>query len=81
MTKENLMKLTKVIEKLPPDLEKQVFDFANFLLQKEKVKKVPTKQKKLKLDWAGGLNDIKNTSDVFDMQRLALDWWGKDVSR
>ena len=41
-----------LIDQLPPEYQRELQDFAEFLLQRAKAKK---KKEKLKLDWRGGL--------------------------
>ena len=57
---------------LPPQLQEEVADFVNFLLER----KVYRKRKKLRLSWAGGLQDIKDQYTSLDLQKKALEWWG-----
>jgi hypothetical protein len=44
----------------------------DFLLQKA-IKKTG---KKLKLDWAGGLKEYRDTYTSLELQRKNLEWWG-----
>jgi hypothetical protein len=67
-----MTELNEVLEELPPDLQKEVYDFANFLL-KTKVKR---KQKKLRLSWAGGLREFRDQYTSLDLQKKAFEWWG-----
>ena len=48
--------IEEVIKQLPLELKQEVMDFTQFLLEKH----APKKGKKLKLDWAGGLEEYKN---------------------
>jgi hypothetical protein len=65
-------KLENVVRELPPDLQQEVLDFAEFLQQK----KAPKKQKKLRLSWAGALKEFSGKYTSLDLQRKALEWWG-----
>jgi len=51
-----LEELDKLMEELPADLQQEVIDFAKFLLH---TKHQPT-QRKLRLNWAGGLRDFRD---------------------
>ena len=48
--------LKELIEKLPPELQKEVEDFVEFLLER----KVHRKQKRLRLSWAGALREYRD---------------------
>lgn len=61
-----------LIEKLPPELQQEVYDFTNFLF----ITKVKSKQKKLRLSWAGGLSEFRDQYTSLDLQKKALEWWG-----
>jgi hypothetical protein len=60
------------IEKLPPELQQEVYDFAQFLF----LTKVKSKQKSLRLSWAGGLGEFRDKFTSLDLQKKALEWWG-----
>jgi hypothetical protein len=60
------------IEKLPPELQQEVCDFAQFLF----LTKVKPKQKNLRLSWAGGLSEFRDKFTSLDLQKKALEWWG-----
>ena len=57
--------------KLPPEMQKEVMDFIDFLLQK-----VQGKKEKLKLTWQGGLKEFRDKYTSLELQRKALEWWG-----
>lgn len=63
--------LEEVIRDLPPDLQQEVRDFAQFLLQK----KARPSHRKLRLSWAGGLRELRARFTSLDLQRKALEWW------
>jgi hypothetical protein len=60
------------MEKLPPDLQQEVKDFARFLVEK----KAKPRRKKLRLTWAGGLREFRNQYSSLDIQKKSLEWWG-----
>jgi len=64
--------IEELIEQLPPELQQQVRDFAQFLLDT----KVRPKQKKLRLSWAGGLREFRDKFTSLELQKKALEWWG-----
>ena len=67
------MKTTEeLLKELPPDLQQEVLDFAQFLL----TSKVHPKQQKLRLSWAGALAEFRNRYTSLDLQKKALEWWG-----
>ncbi|MHC1688439.1 MAG: DUF2281 domain-containing protein [Methanothrix sp.] len=62
----------ELIAKLPPELQKEVWDFAQFLVEK----KTSSRRKSLRLDWAGGLAEFKGKYASLELQKKSLDWWG-----
>ena len=64
--------LEKIIKELPPDLQQEVADFAQFLWQT----KIRKKNKKLGLNWAGGLKEFREKYTSLELQKKALEWWG-----
>lgn len=66
--------LENLIKKLPPELQKEVEDFALFLLEKKVKEK--KKEKFLKQDWAAGLKEYRNTYTSLELQKKALEWRG-----
>ncbi|MDF0592364.1 DUF2281 domain-containing protein [Methanotrichaceae archaeon M04Ac] len=64
--------IEELMEKLPPDLQQEVKDFARFLVEK----KAKPRRKKLRLTWAGGLREFRNQYSSLDIQKKSLEWWG-----
>jgi hypothetical protein len=62
--------IQEIWDDLPPDLQQEVIDFAEFLLNKHRASTKP-----LQLKWAGALRDYKNLS-AQDLQREVLESWG-----
>jgi hypothetical protein len=62
----------EILSQLPPDLQREVLDFAEFLKQRQSSRK----QKKLRMSWAGGLAEFRDKFTALDLQRKALEWWG-----
>ncbi|HGE72370.1 TPA: DUF2281 domain-containing protein [Candidatus Poribacteria bacterium] len=65
-------RIEELMEKLPPDLQQEVYDFAQFLLER----KIQPKQKRLRMDWAGGLSEFRDKFTSLELQKKALEWWG-----
>lgn len=63
--------ITDKIRSLPPELQREVEDFVDFLLTK-----TPKQEGKrfLKQDWAGGLAQFKNQYTALELQRKAMEW-------
>ncbi len=61
--------LEKKINQLPPDLQKEVYDFVDFL----ELKGLNRKKSKLSLDWAGGLREFKNQFTSLELQKKVID--------
>ena len=64
--------IEELMEKLPPDLQQEVRDFARFLVEK----KAKPKRKKLRLTWAGGLREFRDQYTSLELQKKSLEWWG-----
>lgn len=62
----------KIIKELPPELQKEVKDFVEFL----KEKKVRKYGRKLSQDWAGALRDYRDKYTSLELQKKALEWRG-----
>lgn len=56
------------ISQLSPGLIGELDHYLDYLINKQVIQK----PKKLRQDWAGGLNDIKMSS--IELQKKALDW-------
>lgn len=65
-----MQKLEKLIEQLPPELQEEVKDFVWFLLEK----KVGKPQRKLKMNWAGALKDLRNRYTSVELQHKISEW-------
>jgi len=64
--------IEELMEKLPPDLQQEVKDFARFLVEK----KAKPRRKKLRLTWAGGLREFRDQYTSLELQKKSLEWWG-----
>jgi hypothetical protein len=62
--------LEGVIKKLPPYLQKEVFDFVEFLLSKETSKPKGT----LKQNWAGDLREFRDQYTSLELEKKAIEW-------
>ena len=65
--------LDEVVEKLPPDLQREVEDFAKFLLQT----RAQPKSGKLGVEWAGALSEFRERFTSLELQKKALEWLGE----
>ena len=62
-----------IVEKfnqLPPDRKEKAIDFIDPLL----IQKEFRRQKKPKLDWAGGLEELRNEYTAVELQEKVSDW-------
>ena len=64
--------LEDLIKELPPELRREVQDFARFLFET----KVHPRQSKLRLTWAGGLSEFRGQFTSLELQKKALGWRG-----
>jgi len=54
----------ELVEQLPPDMQQQVKDFAEFLLERRRKKA----QGKPDFDWAGALRDLRDDTTSVELQ-------------
>jgi hypothetical protein len=66
--------IQRVVRELSPDLQKEVEDYAKYLLEKKMIKK----QSKLKLNWKGALKDIGKEYTSVELQHKSLEWWNEE---
>jgi mRNA-degrading endonuclease RelE of RelBE toxin-antitoxin system len=64
--------IEEIIRKLPPELQREVKDFINFLIEKRARKQGV----KLRQDWAGALKDYRDKYSSLELQKKALEWRG-----
>lgn len=67
-----MKRFDELIKELPPELQQEVQDFANFLLET----KVRPKRSKLRMNWAGGLSEFREQFTSLELQKKALEWRG-----
>ena len=67
-----MSELERRIQELPPELQREVEDFVEFLL----LKHGRGKRKKLRQTWAGGLRDYRDQYTSLELQKKALEWRG-----
>ncbi|MBS1790998.1 MAG: DUF2281 domain-containing protein [Acidobacteria bacterium] len=56
------------VQQLSPQNQAEVIDFVDFLLSKERTKP----RKKMKLDWAGGMKDLREQFTSLELQQQAI---------
>ena len=64
--------IEEVMKQLPPQLQQEVLDFAQYLLDT----KVRRKQKNLRMTWAGALREFRDQFTSLELQKKPLEWWG-----
>ena len=64
--------LEELIRELPPELQREVADFVEFLLEKYRKKA----KGQLQLDWRGALRDLRDQYTSVELQHKVLEWWG-----
>ena len=62
----------EIIKELPPDIQQEVLDFAEFLMSKRN----PPKQKRLRMSWKGGLKEFRDQYTALELKKKSLEWWG-----
>jgi len=68
----SMSELEDVIKDLPPDLHQEVVDFARFLMEKRR----PKRKGRMKLEWRGALEDMKDQYTSVELQHKILEWRG-----
>lgn len=63
-------RLQEIINLLPYELQKEVEDFARFLLEK----RVRKTRGKPKFDWAGSLRDLRDKYTSVELQHKIAEW-------
>lgn len=63
--------LAAKIEALPPELRREVEDFVDFLQSRS----ARRKKGEMKLDWRGGLADLKDNYTSVELQHEVLKQW------
>lgn len=58
------------IKALPPELRKEVEEFVESILKKRRRKSL----KKLKMDWAGALKDLRDKYTSVELQHKISEW-------
>jgi hypothetical protein len=71
VTVKILDEILESAKELPEELQAEVRDFARFLAEKMAR---PTR-KKLRLDWAGALKDLRGKYTSVELQHKILDYW------
>ena len=64
--------MEELIQQLPPHLQKEVENYARFLLAREAKKRGGT----LRQDWAGALREYRDEFTSLELQQKALEWRG-----
>ena len=72
MSKKNT--IWDVIEALPPELQKEVEDFARFLLEKRLEKRGRKTTRKSLFSWAGVLRELGNQYTSVTLQHAIAHW-------
>ncbi|MCS6963947.1 DUF2281 domain-containing protein [Thermoflexus sp.] len=67
-----MRRLEDLIRQLPPELQEEVADFAQFLLEKRARKR----GRPLRQDWAGALREYRDQYTALELQKKALEWRG-----
>lgn len=62
--------LEKLVKELPPELQKEVRDFTEFLLEKRAKKH----RGKPRFDWAGALKDWRDQYTSVELQHKTSEW-------
>jgi mRNA-degrading endonuclease RelE of RelBE toxin-antitoxin system len=64
--------IDELIKVLPPELQREVEDFARFLIERRQQKR----GEKLRQNWAGALGDYRVKYTSLELEKKALEWRG-----
>lgn len=64
--------LEDLVRELPPDMQEEVREFAQYLLEK----RTKGKKKFLAQTWAGGLKAFRDQYTSLELQKKSLEWRG-----
>jgi hypothetical protein len=72
--------LEEVVQTLPPEAQREVLDFVEFLVQKwtrkEQSRQAAKSSGPLRQDWAGALRDYRAQYTSLELEQKALEWRG-----
>ncbi|NSW75427.1 MAG: DUF2281 domain-containing protein [Candidatus Atribacteria bacterium] len=68
--------LEEKIRELPPELQKEVEDFVEFLWEK----RVWKSKKPFQIHFRGALKDLRSRYTSVELQHQIQEWWENDVS-
>ena len=74
---KTLDQVVEATKELPEELQTEVRDFAQFLRDNRMSR---PRRKKLRMDWAGGLKDLRDKYTSVELQHKILDWWVEDAT-
>lgn len=71
----SIVSIEKKIKKLPPDKQKEVFEYVDFLVKKyeNQRKKTNKRKRKFKFKWEGALSELKKKYTSIELQKKALE--------
>ncbi|MBM3314120.1 DUF2281 domain-containing protein [candidate division WOR-3 bacterium] len=72
---KTIEEVIKKTAELPEALQQEVADFVEFLSQR----RARPRRKKLRLDWAGGLKDLRDKYTSVELQHKASEWRANDA--
>jgi len=64
--------IDELIKALPPELQREVEDFARFLIERRGQKR----GEKLRQNWGRALRDYRDQYTLLELQKKALEWRG-----
>lgn len=67
------------VKNLPPEMQREVMDFVEFLIQRREAARKPD-SKRVGQSWAGGLSEFREQFTSVDLQHKASEWRGDSVS-
>jgi len=70
---EKTSSFDSIMKQLPPALQQEVRDFAEYLLAS---RMIAPRRKKMGMKWFGALSKYRDEYTSLELQKKALEWWG-----
>jgi len=67
---QSIETIEPIVRQLPPELQQEVIDYVMNLAHRAKT----AQRRSLKLDWAGGLSYLADTTNSVDLQHKISTW-------
>ncbi len=63
--------LLEIYNRLPPELQREMVDYAQYLSQKS----MSITKKKMQFNWVGAIRDFRGQYTSLELQKQGMKWW------